>query len=84
MLALLLASCVTMVGCQTETAIVKTDFCSGWKPITVSRSDTLSDSTSKQILAHDLHGVDMGCWAKPRASKKPVTSNPAAASSAHL
>lgn len=33
------------------------------------RADLLTDGTAKQILAHDLHGVDVGCWKEPAKKK---------------
>lgn len=68
--ALLLASCATMGGCATK-PIVRTDFCTGWRPICASTQDVLTDGTAKQILAHDEHGVTMKCWA--RTACKPST-----------
>lgn len=80
---LLLASCVTMGGLGTSgctpLTVVKTDFCTGWKPILASKADVLTDGTAKQILAHDQHGVDMKCWPAPtRKSGKPDSEPPAA------
>ena len=63
-LLLLLASCAMAAGCQPR-VIVKTDFCTGWKPIIVSPDDVLTDPTAKQIFAHDEHGVAIKCWKKP-------------------
>lgn len=81
---LLLASCVTMGGLGTSgctpRTVVKTDFCTGWKPILASKADVLTDGTAKQILAHDQHGVDMKCWPAPtRKSGKPDSIAPATA-----
>lgn len=83
-LLLLLASFVTMAGLATEgctpRTIVKTDFCTGWKPIMVCKADVLTDGTAKQILAHDQHGVDMKCWPAPtHKSGKPDSAAPSAA-----
>jgi len=76
-LALLLGSCAMTVGCATK-PVVRTDFCTGWRAIYPSRQDVLTDGTAKQILAHDQHGVDMGCWKAPtRKSAKPDSVAPA-------
>jgi len=69
-LALLPAICATTGGLGTSgctpRTLVKTDFCTGWKPIYPSRQDVLTDGTAKQILAHDEQGVQQGCWPAPR------------------
>jgi len=68
-----------MGGCAIK-PIVRTDFCSGWRPICPSRQDVLTDGTAKQILAHDQHGVDMKCWPAPtHKSGKSDSAAPAAA-----
>ena len=54
-----------LVGCKSGPAI-KPDLCAGWAAIYPSKADVLSDGTAKQILAHDLHGVEQGCWAAPK------------------
>lgn len=58
-----------MAGCSPRT-VVRTDFCTGWKAIYASSHDALTDSTAKQILAHDRHGVEAGCWKDPAKVKK--------------
>lgn len=68
-------------GCTPRT-IVKTDFCTGWKPILPSRQDVLTDGTAKQILAHDQHGVDMKCWPAP-TRKSGKSDSATQASAAH-
>lgn len=50
-LVLLLTSCS---GIGAETKPVPSNGCEWVRPITVSKSDTLSDATARQILAHDL------------------------------
>lgn len=74
----LLASFATMAGCAKRFE-VRTDFCTGWSPIYASRDDVLTDGTAKQILAHDRHGVDVGCWKAP--TKKSASADSAAKSS---
>jgi hypothetical protein len=54
-----------MAGCG-ERVVVKTDFCTGWEAIYVSRQDVLTDATAKAIKAHDEHGVKAGCWKAPQ------------------
>lgn len=77
-LPLLLATFAMMVGCAKRVE-VRTDFCTGWAPIYASRDDVLTDGTAKQILAHDRHGVDVGCWKAP--AKKSANADSAAKSS---
>ena len=43
-------------------AIDRATICAGWKPILVSRSDTLTEGTGRQILAHNVFGETQGCW----------------------
>lgn len=62
-----LVACVMMAGCAPRT-VVRTDFCTGWEPIYVSRQDVLTDGTAKAIKAHDEHGVKVGCWKAPQKS----------------
>ena len=57
---LLLASCATPAS-----RVIKPDPCAGWSPIYVSKQDVLTDLTAKAVLAHDLHGVQAGCWKAP-------------------
>ena len=69
-LQLLLANCVILAsfgtsGCTPKLVAVKSDPCAGWAPIYASKLDVLTDGTAKQILAHDLHGVQAGCWKRP-------------------
>jgi len=52
-------------GCTPKLVAVKSDPCAGWSPIYASKQDVLTDGTAKQILAHDLHGVQAGCWKRP-------------------
>lgn len=59
-LILLLAGCATTAG-----RVIEPDRCAGWAPIYPSRADVLTDSTARQILAHDEFGARMGCWKAP-------------------
>jgi hypothetical protein len=73
--ALLLSSCATTDGpaikpepevrIVTQTKIVDTG-CDWTKPIFVSKSDVLSDETSREILSHNLAGAKNCNW-KPNA-----------------
>ena len=67
-LPLLLASFAMMAGCA-DRVVVKTDFCTPWKPIFVSRADVLTDPTAKAIRDHDETGVKLGCWPAPAKAK---------------
>lgn len=56
-----------LAGCATKPVIVaQTNICSGWKVIKVDGNDQLTDSTAKQILAHNCQGAALKCWAYPR------------------
>jgi hypothetical protein len=68
--ALLLSSCATdgpaikpepEVRIVTQTKIVDTG-CDWTKPIFVSKSDVLSDETSREILSHNLAGAKNCNW----------------------
>jgi hypothetical protein len=62
----------------TPRTLVKTDHCTGWSAILSSRADVLTDGTAKQILAHDQHGVEIGCWKAPTPkSANPDSAKPA-------
>src|SRR6185312_8584196 len=63
----LLIPALLLAGCATTGRVI--DPCAGWSPIVVSKADRLTDGTAKQILAHDLHGVDQGCWPAPAKAK---------------
>ncbi len=66
---------LALEGCTPKLVAVKSDPCAGWSAIYPSGKDVLTDGTAKQILAHDLHGVQAGCWKLPvkaKAAKKPV------------
>lgn len=54
--ALLIATSLSMAGCETN--------CAGWQQINPSRKDALTDGTKNQILAHNLFGAKQGCWTK--------------------
>jgi hypothetical protein len=38
------------------------DSCGAWRPILVSRADTLTDGTARQILAHNETGARLCGW----------------------
>lgn len=72
LMAVLLTSCVA-TGCGTTTqppltptqkAIAATapDFCATAKPIYISKADTISDATARQILQHNLTGRKLCGW----------------------
>jgi hypothetical protein len=50
--------------------VVRTDFCTPWRAIYVSRQDVLSNSTAVAIKDHDETGVRLGCWPAPAKAKK--------------
>lgn len=39
-----------------------TSICGGFEKIQPSRSDVLTRETKEQILSHNLHGEQQGCW----------------------
>ncbi|EHM03478.1 hypothetical protein HMPREF9946_00074 [Acetobacteraceae bacterium AT-5844] len=55
-----LASLTLLAGCANSGAGI--DPCGPWRPILVSRADTLTDGTARQILAHNETGVRMCRW----------------------
>ena len=61
----LLIPLLLLAGCKSGPEI-KPELCTGRAAIYPSKADVLSDGTAKQILAHDLHGVEQGCWAAPK------------------
>lgn len=56
---IVLMAMLALSGCATASN------CAGWEPINPSRNDTLSESTVKQIVAHNEFGVKQSCWTKP-------------------
>jgi hypothetical protein len=38
------------------------DACGAWRPILVSRADTLTNGTARQILAHNETGARLCSW----------------------
>jgi len=86
LLILLLASLSLAAGCSPKLVAVKSDPCAGWLPIYASKTDVLSDSTAKQILGHDCHGVQQKCWKDPTppghvsACPAPIAEKPKLAS----
>lgn len=67
-----------MAGCGKQIE-VKTDFCTPWRAIYVSRQDVLTDGTAKAVKAHDETGVKLGCWPAPKSAKPDSPRKPAAA-----
>lgn len=55
---------IIVSGCANK-GFIKPDPCAGWSPIYISKADVLTDGTAKAVLAHDLHGVQAGCWKAP-------------------
>ena len=55
----MLATALLLAGCGTDGRA--TD-CAWARPIYVSRSDTLTDGTARQILAHNETGKTMCGW----------------------
>jgi hypothetical protein len=59
-IAVSLASLTLLAGCVTDGA--GTSPCAGWRPILVSRADTLTQETARQILAHNEVGARLCRW----------------------
>ena len=57
-----------LAGCKSGPEI-KPNPCAGWSAIYPSKADVLSDGTAKMILAHDMHGLAIGCWPAPNKAK---------------
>ncbi len=55
-----LLAVVLLTGCAKTGAGI--DACGPWKPIYVSKQDTFTDETAKQILAHNLTGQKVCKW----------------------
>ena len=58
------ALAVLLSGCAT--AGPATDGCAAWRPVYVSRADSLTDGTAEQILAHNLTGARLCGWRPAR------------------
>lgn len=56
----LLAIPILLVGC--ETAGPATDPCGPWRPIRISKDDTLTGHTARQVLAHNETGARLCHW----------------------
>ena len=54
------ALAVLLSGCATVGPV--TDGCAAWRPIYISRADSLTDGTAEQILAHNLTGARLCRW----------------------
>lgn len=59
---LLLAILILLPGCERD-GPVATDPCGPWRPIRVSREDTFTADTARQVLAHNLTGQTLCHWA---------------------
>lgn len=57
----LLLSVTLIAGCATSGA---SDACAGWKPIRLAQAsiDGLTDQDAQEVLAHNIFGVQRGCW----------------------
>ena len=56
-------------GCQTgQIRPQVANSCAGWRVITPKKTDILAPSTADQLLVHNCHGVNAGCWAAPSAT----------------
>ncbi len=54
-------ACLTLLAsCASNGARI--DPCGPWRPILVSRADTLTDGTARQILAHNETGARLCDW----------------------
>jgi len=68
---ILLIGTLLLAGCITKPQIVaQTDVCKGWRVIKVDSNDAVTDSTAKQILAHNCQGAALKCWSYPRNDPK--------------
>ena len=56
-------------GCAIDRAAAVPDFCATARPIYISKTDTFSDQTARQVLAHNLTGARLCGWS-PTESKK--------------
>lgn len=52
------------VGCATSSG----NQCAGWKPLhpTARDVDVISQRLNDDLLEHNEHGVNLGCWKGPR------------------
>lgn len=55
-----LVSLMLLASCGSGGAGI--DACGPWRPILVSRADTLTDGTARQILAHNDTGARLCRW----------------------
>ena len=60
--SIVILTLLSMSSCTSSTVTE----CAGWRPIRLLAAEEteLSRETKAEILAHDLHGVDMGCWTR--------------------
>lgn len=62
LLLLISASPLSISGCVTSAG----NFCDVAAPITISRTDVLTDGTASQILKHDSYGTKACGWKSPK------------------
>lgn len=73
-LAVLLLTSFASTGCATKTpaptptqkaiAATQPDYCATAKAVYISKADTISDETARQILEHNLTGQKLCGWGK--------------------
>lgn len=64
---LLSVSACGISGLGTSDRAVLTDLsCAGWRQISLSRQDKLTEKTESEILGHNEFGERRGCWKSPR------------------
>jgi type IV pilus biogenesis protein CpaD/CtpE len=66
MAALLLTFGAT--GCATRTP-AEPDFCATARPIYISKTDSISDATARQVLTHNLTGARLCGWTPKEKAK---------------
>ena len=54
-----------LAGCQTGQSKPTGDPCAGWHAIVPAKTDVMAPRTVDQLLAHNCHGLELGCWAAP-------------------
>jgi len=57
-----LTSLALLTACASPNGPVTVNECAGWRPITISLSDVLTEETARGILAHNEYGRERGCW----------------------
>lgn len=56
-----------LAGCQSGRSRPTGDPCAGWSAIVPAKTDVIAPRTADQLLAHNCHGVQAGCWVAPNA-----------------